>query len=199
MRIVGIALFVLALIALVPGVSKPILVVTGTVDKAEMVELGKQTLAEHPDVPDMLVSMSEQIIGLLDIEGDIEAYSKTRSILGTIQDLHQAGYVLVAFLIGLFSVIVPVVKSILLVIAALAAQTRLGQVSLTISKLIGKWSMADVFVVAIIVAFLAANATSETEELFTLNASFAEGFYFFLAYCLLSIASTYFLQRATRR
>ena len=33
------------------------------------------------------------------------------------------------------------------------------------------------------------NATQSTEELFTLHANLGEGFYYFLAYCLLSVAS----------
>lgn len=38
--------------------------------------------------------------------------------------------------------------------------------------------MADVFVVAIVVAYLAANATKHTEEMFTLTATLGNGFYF---------------------
>jgi uncharacterized paraquat-inducible protein A len=59
--------------------------------------------------------------------------------------------------------------------------------------MISKWSMADVFVVAIIVAYLAANATQQTETLFSLNAQFMPGFFYFLSYCILSIASAQLL------
>ncbi len=62
---------------------------------------------------------------------------------------------------------------------------RAGQVA----NLISKWSMADVFVVAVIVAYLAAQATQNMGEIFVLDARFGSGFWFFLGYCLLSIAS----------
>jgi hypothetical protein len=48
--------------------------------------------------------------------------------------------------------------------------------------------MADVFVIAIIVAFMAANA-STVGVLLNLGARFEPGFYFFLGYCIFSILS----------
>ncbi len=173
---------------LIPGITKPILVLTGTVDRAEMVDLGMQALAESPDVPGIMLSLAEQLVKQLDIKGEIPAYDKTRSIVGTVEELYDARQFLVSFLIALFSIVVPAIKSLLMVVAALF-RNKLGQLSETITRLISKWSMADVFVVAIIVAFLAANATQQTEELFSLSAEFGEGFYYFLGYCLLSILS----------
>jgi len=173
---------------LIPGVMKPILSLTGTVDKAELVELGMKTLADSPEVPDFMTSLAQQLVSQLDVHGELPAYSKTRSILGTVQELYDSKQFLVAFLIALFSIVVPVVKSLLMILSSMMAK-RASAVSDKIIRLISKWSMADVFVVAIIVAFLAANATQQTEKLFSLNAEFGEGFYFFLAYCLLSILS----------
>ncbi len=184
----GILLMLIAIGLLIPGVTKPILILTGTVDKAEMVDLGMQTLAENPDVPAFMLSLAEQLVTQLNIKGDLPAYHKTRSIVGTVEELYDARQYLVAFLIGLFSIVIPVTKSLLMVISALF-KNSLGQISESITALISKWSMADVFVVAIIVAFLAANATQQTEELFSLTAEFGEGFYYFLGYCLLSILS----------
>ncbi|MCP3686949.1 MAG: paraquat-inducible protein A [Gammaproteobacteria bacterium] len=184
----GIFLMLIALGLLIPGVTKPILILAGTVDKAEMIELGMQALADSPDVPAFMLSITEQLVTQLDIKGDLPAYNKTRSIVGTVEELYDARQYLVAFLIALFSIVIPVTKSLLMVISALF-KNRLGQISKSITALISKWSMADVFVVAIIVAFLAANATQQTEELFSLTAKFGEGFYYFLGYCLLSILS----------
>ena len=53
---------------------------------------------------------------------------------------------------------------------------------------ISKWSMADVFLVGVYVAFLSAKATDN------LDAEIHEGFYYFTAYCLVSIASLYFMR-----
>ena len=173
---------------LIPGVTKPILNLTGTVDKAELVQLGMQTLAESPDVPNIMTSLVEQLVSQLDINGELPAYNKTRSIIGTVQELYDGKQFLVAFLIALFSIIVPVVKSLLMVFSSMMVE-KASAASDAIIRFISKWSMADVFVVAIIVAFLAANATQHTEKLFSLEAEFGEGFYYFLGYCLLSILS----------
>ena len=53
--------------------------------------------------------------------------------------------------------------------------------------------MADVFVIAIMVAYLAAVASKDMEELFSLEAEFASGFYYFLGYCLLSLLASQLL------
>jgi len=183
---------------LVPGVTKPVLILTGTVDKAELVDLGMQTLSENPDVPSFMINVVEQLVQQLEIKGDLPAYAKTRSIFGTVEELYNAQQFLVAFLIALFSIFIPALKCLLMMISA-AIKNRFGQISESITRLISKWSMADVFVVAVIVAYLAANSTEQTEELFTLNAQFGEGFYYFLAYCLLSILSMQVMAQRSKR
>ncbi|MBL1292744.1 MAG: paraquat-inducible protein A [Thiotrichales bacterium] len=54
--------------------------------------------------------------------------------------------------------------------------------------IIGKWSMADVFVVGVFMAFLAGQANPNVQ------AALHQGFYWFLAYCLISILSSQTLQ-----
>lgn len=184
----GTVIMLVALGLLVPGISQPILNLTGTVDKEMLVDVGMQTLAKDPDVPNFMLSLTEQLVTQIDLTGNIPAYDKSRSILGTVEELYRANQWLVAFLIALFSIIVPVIKSLLMIISSLLSD-KSARVSRAIIRLISKWSMADVFVVAIIVAFLAANATQQTEELFSLTAEFGDGFYYFLGYCLLSILS----------
>ena len=113
-----------------------------------------------------------------------ELFSTTRSILNTVKDLHESGYDFVAGLILLFSVVVPVGKGILLLVV-LAVRNSPAQMK--IFKFVGaisKWSMADVFLVGIYIAYLSANANSNLE------ASLGVGFYYFAAYCLVSIASS---------
>ena len=48
---------------------------------------------------------------------------------------------------------------------------------------ISKWAMADVFVVGVYIAYLSAKATD------ALDAQLHEGFYYFTAYCLISLLS----------
>ena len=59
--------------------------------------------------------------------------------------------------------------------------------------------MADVFAVAVIIAFLAAKATQtaagSATALLTFTATFGPGFYWFAAYCLFSL----FTQQVTTR
>ena len=119
-----------------------------------------------------------------------ELFSQTRSIVQTVKSLHESGDNFVAGLILLFSVIVPVGKGILLITVMLLKNAT---AKLRIFKFVGaisKWSMADVFVVGVFVAFLAAKANSN------LDAKLETGFYYFAAYCLLSIASHQFMRVA---
>ena len=183
---------------LIPGITLPILSLTGTVDKAELVNLGMDTLANDPSVPAFMVSISQQLVSQLDLSGEIQAYQKTRSIVGTVQELYQADKLLVAMLIAVFSIVVPVLKCLLMLLSAVAKQAGAIQMADKVKNAISKWSMADVFVVAIIVAYLAANATRQTEELFTLDAQFMSGFYYFLSYCILSILSAQLLDQRSK-
>ena len=191
---IGVVLMLVALALLVPGITKPILQLSGTVDKAAMVDIGMEELANHPDVPGIMLSLTEQLVSQLDVKGQLPAYEKSRSIFGTIDELYANKQYLVAFLIALFSIIIPALKCLLMVVSVLL-KNRFSTLSDSLVRLISKWSMADVFVVAIIVAYMAANATEHTDELFTLTAVFGEGFYYFLGFCLLSIASTQFISR----
>ncbi len=66
-----------------------------------------------------------------------------------------------------------------------------------ISSVISKWSMADVLVIAIIVAFMAANP-SNMGGLLDMDAQFESGFYFFLGYCIFSILSMQVITRKNK-
>ncbi len=128
-------------------------------------------------------ALTLDISPVLPFIGKMAIYHQTRSILGTIGNLYDTGNRLVAFLILLFSVIVPLAKglSLLYVLAIPKAPFRLPIFRFV--ALIGKWSMADVFVMGILLAFLAAGAAEG------LTAQLHDGFWYFLGYCLLSVAS----------
>jgi hypothetical protein len=55
--------------------------------------------------------------------------------------------------------------------------------------------MSDVFVMAILVAFLTVNANEQTLGAVQLNAELQSGFYFFSVYCLLAIAAGQLFER----
>lgn len=113
--------------------------------------------------------------------GDYELYNETQSILKTIGTLHENGSTFVAGLILLFSVIVPVLKALMLISILFIKNLRKSKLLYRFVGLIGKWSMADVFVVGVFLAFL---ATKNNEAI---NARLEVGFYWFTAYCIISV------------
>ena len=116
-----------------------------------------------------------------------ELFNMTRSILQTVKDLHESGNSFVAGLILLFSVIVPFGKGILLLIVLARPRWSFRKKIFKFVGAISKWSMADVFLVGIYLAYLSANANDNLE------ATLGVGFYYFAAYCLVSIASHQFM------
>jgi hypothetical protein len=136
---------------------------------------------------------------------EVEVYEQTRSIVGSVQRLYEVGSPVPATLILLFSVIVPLGKAALVAWAMfIADRDRRGRV-LSFVESIAKWSMADVFVVALFIAYLAAQASATptqgpnaTPALIAFTARFGSGFYWFAAYCLFSLASQQFTARLAR-
>lgn len=176
------ALTLVNFLLLVPGVTLPIYSVT------------IMTEVEASIIPDPV---------------EVTVYEQTRSILGTVRELWASGDQLVSFLILLFSIVVPVTKGGMLLasLSGVSDATRRRLVSFV--DLIGKWSMADVFVVAVFLAFLATRDQAQTNGfsvpvLITqvdvnmatqLTSTLGPGFYYFLGYCLFSIAWTQVLKR----
>ncbi len=134
--------------------------------------------------------------------------NKKLSLLETIQELWQDDRMLVAALIIFFSVCIPLLKSLLVSWAYFKKNTDFERKIYNFVGKIGKWSMADVFVVAIFLAVLSTNhsetATSQQLALFgfkmdllisseTLSAV-GLGFYCFAGYCLLSLLGSHLSQ-----
>lgn len=113
-----------------------------------------------------------------------QVFAETRSILQTVKDLHDSGNDLVAGMILFFSVLVPFIKAVLLGVVGLLKPTVPVRYRLfAFVRGISKWAMADVFVVGVYIAYLSAKATD------ALDAQLHEGFYYFTAYCLISLLS----------
>ena len=195
-RVAGLVLLALAFVLLVPGVTLPVLHLDGEIERSELARVGKQMLDESPDVNPLIAGLGGRLIDSLDTDGSIPAYAQTRSVLGTVQELWRHGNVVVGFLVLLFSVIVPVVKGALIGVATAGPRLWRDR-SLAIAGAISKWSMADVFVIAVIVAFMAANANAGGDQLVRFDAHFGSGFFYFLGYCILSIASASLLPAAS--
>jgi len=116
-----------------------------------------------------------------------EIFRQTQNIVQAVRSLYESGNLFVAGLVLLFSIIVPFVKAAILgVILATKAPVTRYRLYLFVRS-ISKWAMADVFVVGIFIAFLAAKATDN------LDAIIGSGFYYFVGYCLLSNVAFQFL------
>ena len=134
----------------------------------------------------------------------IEVYRQSRSITGTVRHLYEVGSPLAATLILLFSVVVPFGKIALILWAYCQREPARQQRANQVLAAIKKWSMADVFAMALFITYLAATASQsppgpgQEPPIVTFDATFGPGFYFFTAYCLLSIATHHVAVRLSR-
>lgn len=138
--------------------------------------------------------------------------NKELSLLGTVQELWQDERIFVAILIFAFSVAIPVLKTLLITLAYFIKSTKTAKHIVNFISAIGKWSMADVFVVAIFLAVLSTNhAETESHQRLSIFAfkidmiissetlsNIGLGFYYFTAYCLISILGTQLSQSAIK-
>lgn len=109
-----------------------------------------------------------------------EVFRQTQSVLQAVRTLHQSHNNFVAGLILLFSVTVPFLKALaLVVILTLRDPAKRYRLYLMVRSL-SKWAMADVFAVGVFIAMLAARGSDN------LDGTPGPGFYYFAAYCLVS-------------
>lgn len=188
-RLMALALIAISMGLLYPGITQPALTLTGTIEKSMIAELGIEMVAgENADTQThQMLTMISGLLGLDQIEGQLEAYSTTRSIIDTVNELAITGNLPVAFLIVFFSVVIPVFKLGLQTAAVVLPRREWRTPLLWLNGALSKWSMADVFVMAMLVAYMAGAASGQMGELLTMDAQLESGFWFFLAYCLFSI------------
>lgn len=115
--------------------------------------------------------------------------SSTRSIWGTVESLAASGNLPVALLVVFFSLVIPLIKLLLQATSLFLTQTELHGPLLWLNSVLSKWSMADVVVMGLLVAFLAGGAAGQSGDMLTMHANLGVGFYYFLAYCLFSVAA----------
>ena len=232
-RTVTLVLLVVSLGLLLPGIFAPVLTIRGVLTKEGVAYVAPLMLERGLDDDTMaalktlinpqMVSMVEAFGGdlrkliidklspqltsaLQQGVGDVEVYQQTRSIIGAVRQLYDVGSPLPATLILLFSVIVPVTKAALVAVAVYLRQGTARLRLLKFVETIAKWSMADVFAVALFIVFLAAQATQQppgdlesAPPLLAFTAHFGPGFYWFAAYCLFSLASQQYTARLARQ
>jgi hypothetical protein len=190
----SISLVLISLILLIPGVTEPMLTMTGTIEKSQLVDTGKDMLTQDLTEDSRantrgILDVAASLFGLDTLQGEVEVFRNSRSIIDIITALYQSHNFVVAILVGLFSIVIPTIKLITMLILLLPVAPSIKQRLSKMISVIGKWSMADVFVVAIIVAYMAGNASAGMGDTLKTQSQFEIGFYYFLGYCIFSIAS----------
>jgi len=191
----SIGLFVLSIIFLIPGLTKPLMTIQATVDKKEMIDLGANLLIKPGQRSGFVQDLVESLVKKLDIEGDVTVFQSTRSLLATINELVKNGHLIVGVMIGVFGLVIPLVKLCLVVVSLLVKSPLLSARLVRLNGLLSKWSMSDVFVIAVLVAFLAINANEYADEVLEMSATLHDGFYYFAAYCVSAIAAGQMMER----
>lgn len=120
----------------------------------------------------------------LPVIGETVLQFQSKGIVSTILGLNNAGNIWLALLLAFFSVFIPVVKTSLAAVTIFTRSHHLTLKGLSWSKSIGKWSMADVFVVAVLVVFFS------NEQAGLTRAEVQVGLCFFAGYVVLSLVST---------
>jgi len=106
----------------------------------------------------------------------------SKGIWSTVENLWILENYFISIIIALFSMLIPVIKTIAMSISMLKKST------IKYIEFIGKWSMADVFVVALLLSNLSLNADEFT------NAKVQIAIYFFSSYVILSILTSYIIK-----
>jgi uncharacterized paraquat-inducible protein A len=119
----GLLLNIIAIALFIPGISQP------------MLSLSMEVIANAG-----ASSLSSQLL------------NKELSLLATINELYTDDRLLVASLILVFSIVIPLIKTSLITLAFYLKNSLRAQQLVSFVNIIGKWSMADVFVVAVFLA-----------------------------------------------
>lgn len=116
--------------------------------------------------------------------GDVVFKYEAKSIYSTVTSLLSHGNFIIAGLISVFSILTPLAKMSVASLYLFNVRQSLHKRAHNLIHLLGKWSMADVFVVAILLSIFALDTQAFT------RAEAELGLYFFSAYCLLSMLVT---------
>ena len=120
-------------------------------------------------------------------QGNLYYFYQNKSAVGLINVLFNQKNYVVGIALLLFSVIIPIIKLIITVLLTFIQSIRKNKVLMNLVNIIGKWSMADVFVAACFLSFLSFNNMSNQIET---ESNTLIGLYFFLSYVVFSLLSS---------
>lgn len=127
--------------------------------------------------PIMMVTIHKQVEHF----GDIILSLESKSVLGSAIKLYDKGDMVVAGVLLLFSVLIPLLKSLSMVFVSLFEYNRFAHGVILFFKHLGKWSMVDVFVVSTFLVYLTTSSGDIS------RAEIEVGIYFFLSYVIVSM------------
>lgn len=131
-----------------------------------------------------------------EFEGKFYHYYQSKSVIDLIHILFEAKNAVVAIAILLFSIVFPILKLIISFTAMAYPSTHRFKISRLIIHKLGKWSMADVFVAAMFLSFLSFQNMSDQVQT---DSKILPGLYYFIAFSVLSITSSYFVELAVKK
>jgi paraquat-inducible protein A len=143
----------------------------------------------------LLIALASLIIGLtaplLTLE-KMYFFENTVSLLSTVRELFDQKEWFLFIIIGLFSLCIPLLKitSLLLILNVSYAKGSFLDKSLHIIEIIGKWSMLDVFVVALLLVSVKLGALAKVEVHY--------GLYAFALSVLLTIGISYWINQLSK-
>ena len=184
-------LFILSIAFLIPGIIQPFMTITADISKQELFDTAaKQLFPPTQQSNDFMQQMLQSVLQEVNFEGSVNAFETTRSLLETMCELISHGHAIVGLLIGFFGIVIPFIKIILTLSALFLASGKSRNNLLKISSVLSKWSMSDVFLMAILVAFFTVNANAQAINTIQMSATLGPGFYLFATYCLLAIVAS---------
>ncbi len=216
---IAVILIIITLVLLYPGLTQNALTIRGVLDSGGVASLVERTVAAQMPKDQLgqirpylnvnrFGTMNDeqlsQTIGLVlgaitkakisgaaEVIGTTTVYEQKQTIAVTVRFLFENKNYLAGALIFLFSVCIPIGKA-LLFFMALFLSPRIAGPILNFINGIGKWSMADVFLVAIYTAYLAARSSEGVGQAIHFETEYGPGFYWFAGYCVFSLAAQQF-------
>ena len=125
--------------------------------------------------------------------GDVVLSFESKTIISTISHLYHNGNYPIALVILLFSVIVPLLKSLSMLLIVIWKEFKIAQTLVKFFKHLGKWSMIDVFVVSLLLVYLSAGSSENSYS------QIQNGTYIFLMYVIVSIITSIVVDRVLKK
>jgi len=124
------------------------------------------------------------VVAVIALQRSLMSRAVVFSFAAIIWELLTTGHWIIGGLLLLFSIVTPLTKATLTFFVTASQSKALNYKIGEILHLIGKWSMADVFVAGVLLSLYALKAQEATKSIPCL------GLYYFIGYCLLSMTTT---------